>query len=60
MKLMFRHASGDARHRGDSRYLGISYQKEPSFIPSRIGNISDSYISERVNKYLSDKKNTKK
>ena len=40
----------------DSGYLGISYQKEPSFIPSRIGNISDSYMSERVNKYLSDQK----
>ena len=44
----------------DSGYLGISYQKEPSFIPSRIGNISDSYMSERVNKYLSDQKNTKR
>ena len=40
----------------DSGYLGISYQKEPSSIPSRIGNISDSYMSERVNKYLSDQK----
>ena len=40
----------------DSGYLGISYQKEPSFIPSRIGNISDSYMSEMVNKYLSDQK----
>ena len=43
----------------DSGYLGISYQKEPSSIPSRIGNISDSYMSERVNKYLSDQKTLK-